>query len=58
MADQSYLDDPEHWRDRAAQVRALADQVGNHEAKEAILRIAAEYEFLATRAHERAKARR
>jgi hypothetical protein len=27
MAYQSHLDDPEYWRDRAARVRALADQV-------------------------------
>jgi hypothetical protein len=58
MADQSYLEDPQHWRDRAAQVRGLADGIGNHRAKEAILQIAAEYDFLANRAQERAKARR
>jgi len=52
------LDDPEHWRDRAAQVRALAEQVGNHKAKEAILQIAAEYEFLADRAQERRRAKK
>jgi len=54
MAYQSHLDDPEYWRDRAAQVRALADQVSSHKAKEAILQIAAEYELIADKAHDRA----
>jgi hypothetical protein len=50
MAYQSYLDDPEHWRARAVQVRALADQVSNLRAREALLKLAAEYELLADRA--------
>src|SRR5262245_32840267 len=53
MAYRSHLDDPEYWRDRAEQVRALADQVSNQKARDAILRIAAEYELLADRAQER-----
>jgi hypothetical protein len=55
MAYQSHLDDPEYWRDRAEQVRALADQVSNQTARDAILRIVADYELLAIRAQERAK---
>ena len=51
MADD--FDDPQYWRDRAEQVRALADQVSNQKARDAILRIAAEYELLADRAQER-----
>jgi hypothetical protein len=47
MAYQSHLDDPEYWRDRAEQVRALADQVSNQTARDAILRIVADYELLA-----------
>jgi hypothetical protein len=54
MAYQSHLDDPEYWRDRAEQVRALADQVSNQKARDVILQIAAEYELLADRARERA----
>jgi len=53
MTDHSYLDDPEHWRDRAAQVRALADQISNEKARAAILQIAKEYTHLADRARER-----
>ena len=55
MAYQSHLDDPEYWRDRAEQVRALVDQVSNQKARDAILRIVADYELLAFRAQERAK---
>ena len=55
MAYQSHLDDPEYWRDRAEQVRALVDQVSNQKAKDEILRIVADYELLAIRAQERAK---
>jgi phage-related baseplate assembly protein len=55
MTVQSHLDDPEHWRDRAEQVRALADQVTGQKAKIEILRIAAEYALLAKRAEERIK---
>ena len=55
MAYQSHLDDPEYWRDRAAQVRALADGVSNQKARDVILQIAAEYELLADRAQEPAK---
>ena len=55
MAYQSHLDDPEYWRDRAEQVRALVDQVSNQKVRDALLRIVADYELLAFRAQERAK---
>jgi hypothetical protein len=55
MAYQSHLDDPDYWRDRAAEVRALADDVNNQKARDVILQIAAEYEILADRAQERAR---
>jgi hypothetical protein len=32
MAYQSHLDDPEYWRKRAKEVRALAEQVSGSEA--------------------------
>jgi hypothetical protein len=54
-ANQSHLDDPEHWRERAKEVRSLADQVSYLPTKQEILRIAADYERLAERAEERAK---
>jgi hypothetical protein len=55
MAYQSHLDDPEYWRDRAEQVRALVDEVSNQRARDAILRIVADYEVLAMRAQERGR---
>jgi hypothetical protein len=55
MAYQSHLDDPEYWRDRAEQVRALADEVSNQSARDAILRLVADYELLAISMQERAK---
>lgn len=58
MAHQSYRDAPEDWRDRAAHVRALADEVDSQKAKEALLQIAAEFELLAESAQERAKPKR
>ena len=47
------FDDPEYWRDRAAGVRGLVDRVNGSRAKDAILRIAAEYESLAEMAEAR-----
>jgi hypothetical protein len=55
MAYQSHLDDPHHWRCRANEVRALANQVGSLPAKDQLLRVAEEYDYLAKKADERAK---
>ena len=44
---------PEHWRNRAAEVRALADAMSDQELREKLLRIAQDYERLAIRAEER-----
>jgi hypothetical protein len=55
MAYQSHLDDPAYWRDRAEQVRALADGIINQRARDSILAIAAEYELIANGAQERAR---
>src|SRR5262245_46203317 len=46
----SYLNDPEHWRDRARQTRATAETVTDSAAKRAMLTIADEY--LANRAED------
>jgi hypothetical protein len=58
MVDQSLFDSPEYWRDRAAGVRTLVDQVDSIRAKEALLQIAAEYEALADMAEAKAKKQR
>jgi hypothetical protein len=48
------VDDPQHWRDRAAAMRALLDPLTDHQIKEVILRLAGDYDKLAVRAAERA----
>jgi hypothetical protein len=43
----SILDDPEHWRERAAEARRVADKLDDPIAKAAMFRIAADYERIA-----------
>jgi hypothetical protein len=50
MARASLRDDPEHWRERAKEARALADQMADEVSKQMMLRIAEDYERLALRA--------
>ena len=45
--------DPQHWRDRASEARALAEKMTDAEGKKAITEIAEKYERLAARALER-----
>lgn len=51
----SSINDPDHWRQRAKEARAIAEQMTDQQSKEAMLRISADYERLAERAEERAK---
>lgn len=53
MSQASHINDPAHWRERAKQMRAMADDVPDVEAKEAMLRVAKEYDRLAERADTR-----
>ncbi len=46
-------DDPEHWKDRADEVRATAGYVRDQETKQVLLRIAEQYDKLARIAEER-----
>jgi hypothetical protein len=48
------LDDPERWRSRAAEVRALAESMSDAQARRVMHDIAESYEYLARRAEERA----
>ena len=43
----SHLNDPEHWRDRAKKVRAMAEDMADPVYKQKMLDIAANYEYLA-----------
>jgi hypothetical protein len=47
------LNDPEHWRQRAEEARAIADGIADPEAKRTMLGIAQGYERLAQRAEDR-----
>jgi hypothetical protein len=51
----SFINDPEHWLERAEQMRNLADELDDEQAKETMLRIANDYGRLAQRAEKRAK---
>src|SRR6516162_9962673 len=48
------LNDPRHWRERAEEARSRADQIAEPQSKNAMLRIAHDYEVLAERAEARA----
>jgi hypothetical protein len=51
----SAINDPEHWRSRAEEARAIAEQMKDMPSREAMLRIAKDYERLAARAEQRLK---
>jgi hypothetical protein len=51
----SFVNDPEHWRDRAREKHALAERLRNEHAKQTMLRIVNDYERLAQRAEERSR---
>jgi hypothetical protein len=44
-----YVSDPKHWRDRAAQMRALSGWMNDDETKMTMLKLADEYDMLAER---------
>ena len=45
-----FINDPEHWEKRAAEMRALAEAVKDPDARQTMLRIASDYVNLAARA--------
>ena len=51
----SSINDPEHWRARAEEMRRLAEDLKDAATKEMMLRIARDYENLALRAEERSR---
>lgn len=46
-------ENPQHWRDRAKEVRALAAQMTDEEARSGMLQVAKSYEMIARHAEER-----
>jgi hypothetical protein len=51
----SSINDPEHWRARAEEMRRLAEDMKDAATKEMMLHIARDYENLAVRAEERSR---
>jgi hypothetical protein len=49
------INDPKHWRDRAEEARAVADEPTDPDSKRRMLRIAEDYEELARRAEKRVR---
>jgi len=50
----SHVNDVNHWRDRAAEMRALSDMMTDVDAVAIMLRLADDYDLLADRAVARA----
>lgn len=49
------INDPKHWRDRAAQMRALAECMAKPETMAIMAKLAEDYDKLADRAEERGR---
>ena len=48
-----YINDPGHWRGRAQKLRSLAEDLKNEQAKQDMLQLAKDYDYLAERAEKR-----
>jgi hypothetical protein len=48
-----FIDDPKHWRSRAAKMRMLADEMSDESARTMMLKLADDYDELGDRAEKR-----
>jgi hypothetical protein len=48
----NFPNDPQHWRDRADHIRALASETTDPESRAILLRLATNYDALARRAEQ------
>jgi len=48
------INDSKHWRDRAAEMRVLSDEIKDLDAQRMMLKLANDYDKLADRAEDRA----
>lgn len=55
MPQASHINDPAHWRAKAVEMRNLAADVTDENARHSMMRVAHEYERLAERAQQRAE---
>jgi hypothetical protein len=55
--DPDKINDPQHWQERAQQAFAMAEAMGDVEAREAMLKVAEQYERLAQWALDRSASR-
>jgi hypothetical protein len=51
----SFINNPDHWMQRANEMRALASGAADEQSRQTMLRIATDYERLARRAEQRTK---
>jgi DNA-binding ferritin-like protein len=49
----SFINEPQHWRNRAEEARKLADEMNDETSRQMMLQIAEDYERLAERAAQR-----
>ena len=55
MSQAHYINDPGHWRARAQETRVLAEDLKDEHARQTMLQLAKEYDYLVERAENRSR---